>query len=63
MTMFATYTDTGHLTVTDSGVDAYLGDIDADGGEWAALVDQRLAEHGYVRTGSWAGDAAPVRRA
>lgn len=60
MTATATYTDTGHLTITIDGVEMTVGTFDADGGEWIAPVDALLAKAGYRRTGDWGGDNAPI---
>jgi hypothetical protein len=63
MTATATYTETGLLSITEDGTHLEVGTFDADGGEWIAPVDAMLAEAGFVRTGDWVGDDAPVRRA
>jgi hypothetical protein len=57
----ATYTTEGHLTVDVDGSYSDLGYFDADGAEWVAGVDAMLAEAGYLRTGDWDGDVAPVQ--
>jgi hypothetical protein len=59
----ATYAETGDLSLTIDGVPVAAGTFDADGGEWVGPVDAMLAEAGYVRTGDWSGDTAPVRKA
>lgn len=64
----ATYAETGEITVIEtlddgSHLDRDLGTLDANDGEWTGPVDEILDRFGYIRTGDWDGDVAPVRRA
>lgn len=58
--MRAHYTTTGVLSVLVKDSDVGIGTYDADGGEWIPAVDEMLDSAGFVRTGDWAGDYAPV---
>lgn len=54
----ATYTDAGHITVTDieTGTSDYVGTYDADGGTWQDEVRDILRQYGYESVGDWKTD-------